>query len=127
MGLLAKCVAPSIALVASCYEPQLADCTIRCTGESDCASGQVCGTDHYCAAPDVADHCSNVTVTTDAGLIVDGGRPDARPPPDAPTRGQLHVQVVGGKGSVTVPGYGACVDDCTYSIPLQGWLTAHAV
>lgn len=132
MGLLAKCAAPSIALLASCYEPQLVDCTIRCSGESDCATGQVCGTDHFCAAPDIADHCSSVTALTDAGVIVDGAnaKPDARPdapPPDAPTHGSLRVQIEGGKGVVTIPNAGTCNDDCTYLVPLQMPLTAHAV
>ena len=132
MGLLAKCAAPSIALLASCYEPQLVDCTIRCSGASDCATGQVCGADHFCAAPDVADHCAAVTALTDAGIVDGAGtkpdaRPDAPPPPDAPTHGQLRVQIEGGKGRVTVDGVGTCTDDCTYSVPLQVPLTAHAV
>jgi hypothetical protein len=92
----------------------------------------VCGTDHFCAAPEIADHCAAVTALTDAG-IVDGAsaKPDARPdapvPPDAPTHCQLHVQVEGGKGSVKIPSIGTCTDDCTYSVPLQVPLTAHAV
>lgn len=133
MGLLAKLAAPSVALFAGCYEPQLTDCTIRCSGESDCATGQVCGTDHFCAAPEIADHCTSVTGPTDAGIVVDGAsikpdaRPDAPPPPDAPTHGQLRVQIEGGKGIVTVQGIGTCNDDCTYSVPLQMPLTAQAV
>ena len=132
MGLLGKCAAPSFALIAGCYEPQLTDGTIRCSAESDCATGQVCGTDHFCAAPDVADHCSSVTGPTDAGVVDDGAsskpdaRPDAPPPPDAPTHGQLRVQIEG-TGGVTVEGVGTCVDDCTYSVPLQMPLTAHAI
>ena len=126
MGLLAKCAAPSLALLASCYEPQLVDCTIRCSGASDCATGQVCGADHFCAAPEIADHCASVTAISDAGVIVDGASPmpDARP--DAPTHGQLHVTIDGGKGRVTVDGVGTCTDDCMYSVPLQVPLTAHA-
>lgn len=131
MGLLAKCAAPSLALLASCYEPQLVDCTIRCSGAADCATGQVCGTDHFCAAPEIADHCASVTAVIDAGVVVDGAmpKPDARPdaPPDAPTHGQLHVTINGGKGRVTVDGVGTCTNDCTYSVPLQVPLTAHAV
>lgn len=128
MGLLGKVAAPTLALLASCYEPQLVDCTIRCAGESDCASGQVCGTDHFCAAPDVADHCASVTATTDAGVVADGAKLDASTdaPPDAPTQGQLRVQIEGGKGSVTVQGIGTCTDDCTYSVPLHMPLSAHA-
>jgi hypothetical protein len=133
MGLLAKCAALTLALLAGCYEPQLVDCTIRCSGAADCASGQVCGADHFCAAPDIADHCSSVTAVIDAGVIVDGAgakpdaRPDAPPPPDAPTHGQLHVTIEGGKGRVTVDGVGTCTSDCTYSVPLHMPLTAHAV
>lgn len=133
MGLLAKCAACSIALVAGCYEPQLVDCTIRCSGPADCATGQVCGTDHFCAAPEIADHCSSVTATTDAGVIVDGAsarpdaRPDAPPPPDAaPPHGVVHVKIEGGNGSVTVQGVGTCTDECTYSVLLGVPLTAHA-
>jgi len=45
------------ALLAACYEPDAVDCTVQCGGPDDCADGQVCGTDGYCAAPDVAGTC----------------------------------------------------------------------
>lgn len=42
-------------LVATgCYDPELRDCTVRCTSPNDCTGGQVCRKDGWCAMPDVA-------------------------------------------------------------------------
>ena len=130
MGLLARCAALTLALVAGCYEPELRDCTIRCSAATDCASGQVCGSDGMCAAPDVAGQCAERPAVVDAGVIVDGTkpRPDARPdaPPDAPPPGQLQVTVEG-RGRVTVTGIGTCTDQCTYTTVLGAQITVEAV
>jgi len=132
MGLLEKFIVPSLAIVAGCYEPELRDCTVRCSAESDCAVGQVCGADHMCAAPDVAGHCENVAAVVDAGVVGDGAkpqpdaRPDAPPPPDAPTHGQLHLKIEGGRGRITVQGIGTCTDECTYTVLLGTQLAAEA-
>jgi hypothetical protein len=134
MGLL-RLVAPgtAVALVAmssACYEPELRDCTIACQGASDCADGQVCGADHFCAGPDVAGHCST-PATRDASVGAtgsDGGGgplvdaavpPDA--PPDAPTRGILTI-MISGHGRVVVQNVGACeyeASPCQLSVPLD--------
>jgi hypothetical protein len=45
-------------LLAACYEPDAVDCTVECAAAGDCADGQVCGPDHFCAAPDVAGMCN---------------------------------------------------------------------
>jgi hypothetical protein len=45
------------ALLAGCYEPESVDCTIECSAADQCAEGQVCGPDHFCADPDVAGTC----------------------------------------------------------------------
>lgn len=131
MGFLARYAAPTFALAAGCYEPELRDCTIACSAETDCASGQVCGTDGMCAAPDVAGRCAERPAMIDAGVIVDGAkplpdaRPDATPLPDAPTQGKLTVNIEG-RGRVTVMGIGTCNDNCTYTVPLTTSLTAQA-
>lgn len=132
MGLLARCAAPTLALVAGCYEPELRDCTVACSAETDCASGQVCGTDGMCAAPEIAGQCANRPAVVDGGVGVDGAKPDAKPdasmppPPDAPAQGKLQVTVEG-RGRITVQGIGTCTDDCTYTVPVATQITAEAV
>jgi len=44
-------------LLGGCYDPATPDCTITCRGSDECAGGQTCGSDGYCAAPDVAGGC----------------------------------------------------------------------
>lgn len=45
-------------LAVACYEPEAIDCTVSCSGPDECADGQVCGADGFCAAPSVAGHCT---------------------------------------------------------------------
>jgi hypothetical protein len=116
--------------LAGCYQPTLRDCTVTCRGADECASGQVCGSDGWCAAPDVAGTCGLVVdgAAADAGRadgplvdgpLVDGPLVDAgldARPVDAPGA-VLHV-LVSGKGKVVVdPLSVECVGppgDCTY-------------
>lgn len=100
----------ALASSAGCYAPDLRDCTVTCASASDCAGGQVCGADGFCAASDVAGHCG--TGALDAG-------------PDAPgvTKVALHVQVMGA-GKIVVGGVGECSTegpthgDCVLQAPL---------
>jgi hypothetical protein len=50
-------LASLLGCLAGCYDPTTADCTVTCSGSDECASGQTCGSDGYCAAPDVAGGC----------------------------------------------------------------------
>jgi len=104
----------ALALLGGCYSPQVRDCTVTCTGVSECAAGQVCGDDHFCAAPEVAGTCEAI----DAGTTPpDDARVDA--PPDALVRVTLHVHVQE-KGKVAVTGVGICDQatggDCMYLV-----------
>lgn len=132
MGVLAL-VAVGALVLTSCYAPAVRDCTVSCASERDCASGQVCGGDGMCAAPEVAGRCS--------GFPGDAGpRHDARPPGDpdldagldAAQTVVLHVQIMG-KGAVLVDGVGACSSkdpqhgDCMYDVIPGVVLIAHAV
>jgi hypothetical protein len=59
--------------LVGCYSPDAPDCTLACTADTDCISGQTCTTDHLCAT----------TVTTcGSQAITDGSVPgiDASPP-----------------------------------------------
>ena len=124
MGVLARLATPvaiaglvAVAAPAGCYAPSLRDCTVSCEAVSDCASGQVCGDDGLCAAPDVAGRCA--TLEVDAGTTVDAGADDAAP--DGAALVMLVVQI-DGKGSVDVAGRGVCSSTmmrgrCTYDIP----------
>ena len=123
MGVLGWVVA--LAAVAGCYAPSLRDCTVSCAGPSDCASGQVCGSDGLCAAPETAGRCAADSV--DAGPGLEAGPPrdaavtDAAP--DGPALVKLHVQV-DGTGRVQVDGSGTCSStdpshgNCMYDIAL---------
>lgn len=111
------CLALATTAVAGCYAPDLRDCTVTCTAGTDCASGQVCGRDGFCASADVAGQCDRLG---DAGV-----RPDAPPPP--PAKITLHVQI-DGPGRVTIAGVGVCSKDvangdCTWQVA-PGALTA---
>jgi len=66
-----RCLAVFVAMLATaCYDPELRDCTVTCHGKHDCAEGQVCGSDGYCAAPDVANKCDELREDlVDAGPV----------------------------------------------------------
>jgi len=110
-------------LVAGCYSPSVRDCTVMCSNPSDCASGQVCGGDGMCAAPDVAGHCEIADV------------PDAAMPPPPPPDGAgphviIHVRIMG-NGTVTVNqtlcnDKGPMGNDCMISVPEGVAATIHA-
>ncbi|HEY6034629.1 MAG TPA: hypothetical protein VIV58_10230 [Kofleriaceae bacterium] len=42
-------LAVAIAFAGACYGPEAPDCTLACSADSDCVSGQACTTDHLCA------------------------------------------------------------------------------
>ena len=43
----------AFAFAAACYGPEAPDCTLACTMDSDCISGQACTSDHLCATTGV--------------------------------------------------------------------------
>lgn len=137
MALLRLAVALGIAgAVPACYSPDLRDCVVACTAASDCATGQVCGADRFCAAPSVAGQCDQLAPPVDAGA--DASRPpvdaprdaavppiDAAPPPDAPPQLVLLRVKVNGRGRVAVAGVGTCATpaaagnvECQYAVPI---------
>jgi len=144
MGLLGRTlVLAGVAASSSCYAPELRDCTLACTTGDDCAEGQVCGSDRFCAAPDLAGRCFMRPVR-DAGVPIDGdddvsgvdsGTPvDAAPPVDAPPDDPTGTVTVmtSGKGYVDVGGHGTCDSDppqsgqCVFVVPLSAPITAFA-
>lgn len=133
MGILARdarttCALGALAMAASaCYSPDVRDCTIACKSGDDCADGQICGSDHFCAGPDTAGTCStgsrrdaSISATDDSSVAppVDAA-PDA--PPDAPTEGTLTI-TIGGHGTVFVQNVGECeysAAPCHFIVPLD--------
>jgi hypothetical protein len=103
------------ALAAGCYSPALRDCTVTCTGADQCASGQVCGADGFCSAPDVAGTCVDAHVGIDAPVSTFDARFDAAPP-DAPSA-YLHI-TISGKGKVTdsVDNISCQTADCSFGV-----------
>ena len=139
MGLLARASVLALCAASSaCYTPELRDCTLACSAATDCADGQLCGADGFCAGPELAGRCpthgtrdASVGATGDAsgggsgsggggGQLVDAGvPPDA--PPDAPSNGLLTISI-GGHGRVIVQNVGTCEYEdapCQLSVPLD--------
>lgn len=127
------------AVTASCYSPEVRDCTVSCASAADCTGGQVCGGDQFCAAPEVAGTCmqpdGGVDATrppSDAAVPVDarpGAMADAMP--DAWPTIQLHVRIEG-RGVVMLPAIGTCdassgQTDCLYAVPQGTAVTLHAI
>jgi hypothetical protein len=84
-----------LAVVAGCYEPDLASCKVTCGSTDNCAHGQTCA-DGFCVS--AGDTCN----------------PEG--PLDGPTATRmLHVMIMG-NGSVTVANAGTCKDDCMYAL-----------
>lgn len=77
-------IAACVGCLAGCYDPATTDCTITCSGSDECASGQTCGSDGYCAAPDVAGECVapvalEIVIDGDGTVMLDGiGACDSR-------------------------------------------------
>jgi len=134
MGFLDRSAAAMVVLATGCYSPDVRDCTVHCSAETDCANGQICGSDHLCAAPEIAGRCS--TLPHDAGVgDRDGGDDDAKLPPDAAPDGPptvLHVQIEG-QGRVMVQNVGMCDSagpqkgDCRFDVRASQPVTVSAV
>lgn len=119
---LARALAAGLVALAGCYSPEIRDCTVSCASPHDCVSGQICGGDGLCAAPEIAGRCPSTLA--DGGPSQDAGlSADATASGDAPLLVSLHVQI-SGKGSVIVIGRGTCSSldpdrgKCTYDIAL---------
>jgi len=109
-------------LSTACYSPDLRDCTVTCTGASECAASQVCTAEHFCAAPDVS--CA---MPPDAPLVPrDAPAGEDAPPIDALATGDLHVRIMD-KGNIEVTGVGTCPEDCTYTVLLDMTLELRAI
>jgi len=67
----------AIATLAACYDPATTDCTVTCTSPDECANGQTCGSDGFCAAVDVAGGCVepvelSIEIAGDGTVAIDG-------------------------------------------------------
>jgi len=60
-----------LALVG-CYAPDAPDCTLACTADTDCISGQACTTDHLCAGTSVTT-CGSQATTDGSVPGIDAG------------------------------------------------------
>ena len=127
MGVLIVTIAVGL---AACYSPSLRDCTVTCSAASDCASGQVCGGDHFCAAPVIAGTCATpVQLDADidgalADAAIDARAADAAI--DAALFVALHLHV-DGKGTLLLDGGGSCRSDCMLSVPRAEPSTLRAI
>jgi hypothetical protein len=103
------CIALAVGL-AGCYAPDTRDCTVTCSGATDCADGQHC-VGGYCIANDETMACSQNPET-----------------PDAPVATTMVHIMIGGHGHVVLGGSVVCdsvtgSDNCTITVPQQ---LAHA-
>lgn len=137
MAILSRIIAAGALVAPGCYEPQLRDCVVSCTGPADCAPGQVCGSDGMCAAPEVAGSCAGIVAATDAGST--DARPDARadarvidapPPIDAVPQLALQVEITQ-SGRVMLEGTSlSCTSSsapCTFNVPIGATLVLRAI
>jgi hypothetical protein len=96
-----------LALIAStcagCYAPELRDCTVTCAATSECAGAQICGEDHFCAAPARAGRCT----APDGGGAEDARTAGADARPDAQDTIRLTLQI-DGHGEVGLDGGASC-------------------
>lgn len=73
---------------AACYDPATTDCTVTCQAADDCAKGQTCGSDGFCASPDVAGECVepvelSIEIEGDGSVAIAGiGDCNSRTAPD---------------------------------------------
>lgn len=92
--------------LGACYAPEVRDCTVTCSASTDCADDQVCGSDKYCAAPEVSGTCDSTGGSGSGSATV-----------------ALRL-TVHGRGVVTVQGVGQCgslstdQDDCTWQLTM---------
>ncbi len=120
MGLL-KAMLIAACANASCYSPDVRDCTVRCERVHDCASGQVCSADGYCVAPGASCSASQPDATPMRDAAV-----DAPVPIDAPATVELTLQVMGA-GTIALDGVGACDTTCTLAARIGTVATLYAI
>ena len=106
----------AVVALAGCYQPEVRDCTIACSFATDCVDGQQCGSDGWCAAPDVAGSCDERRDAPDAmradaepPIEIDASVPDAADPDGMPDVVVKLKLIVEGRGKVTVSPLG---EDC---------------
>ena len=127
-----------LAGMLSCYSPDVRDCVVTCASAADCAGGQVCGSDGFCAGAARAGHCAQAA-TPDGGMPLDAALPtDAHPdaPRDAavdagPTTVALVIHIDGG-GTVFLVGGSSCdssapMHECTLVVLANVPVTLSAV
>ena len=114
----------AIAMVGSCYSPTVRDCTVTCDSSHDCIGGQLCGSDHFCAMPEVASHCAG-DLAPDASLTkhLDGGGADAVVGSDAASATVILHLHDDGNGEIAIVGGASCATsdpqhgDCMIAVP----------
>jgi hypothetical protein len=95
--------------LAGCYQPDVRDCTIACSFATDCADGQKCGSDGWCASPKVAGTCDERRENPDAmppdaepPIEIDASVPDAAEPDAMPDVVVKLTVAVHGRGRVHI-------------------------
>jgi hypothetical protein len=127
-----------IIALAGCFSPDVRDCTVTCTNDLECVSGQTCGADHFCAVPERAGRCG--AAPSDGGSIDGAGvvdaaivapQPDARI--DAPVVAMVPLHIhIDGQGSVSIEGGATCMPgpgphtDCMLQVPANVAMTLQA-
>ena len=134
-----------LAVLASCYSPELSDCALPCASSADCANDQVCTAANLCAAASLS--CASAAQPVDAsGSPTTPPPPPPRdasvPPPDAamvdagpPTTALVTISITG-TGSVALAGAmclsadaggNGTIAPCTVEVPIDKPATAMAM
>ena len=102
---LLRVILVMLVLIAGCYAPDISDCAVTCTADTECAGDQICTPQGLCAG--------SIAACEEAGAV-DGG---------APRMIELRVAVMG-DGKVAIaggpecqPGSGPMGDSCTLTVP----------
>jgi hypothetical protein len=81
---LGTLAAMTVAALAGCYGPSIADCSLVCGAGGACPDGTQCGPDNRCHQG-ALDTCAFDIDAAPGAIDARPGVPDARPPADAPT------------------------------------------
>jgi len=98
---------------AGCYGPDVPECTLACTADTDCVAGQACSHDGLCAASSET-QCGQRQMPGDSAEPgVDAGSGSGSG--SGITTVSVHV-TVHGPGTVVASTGTTCTSDCTFAV-----------
>lgn len=99
---------------AACYGPDVPECTLACTADTDCVAGQACSRDGLCAAS-AETQCSQRQMPGDGAQAAVDASGSGSGSGSAISMVSVHV-TVHGPGSVFASIGTTCTSDCTFAV-----------